>query len=165
MEPSPYTEGDLRRAVNTAACLGWSAFCLPMFLKNPFALPWLAVFGLPVAFGACWMIGSPILRLLMKRSISWLSAGLWGAAIAALIAALSIVIGRYHGYKISLNPNFHSQVGGGDFVRSVDGTLTSYGWWVLVLNTAQFVLLGAVIGLVVRWRIGAGNPKGTNREV
>jgi hypothetical protein len=133
-----------------------------LFLQNPFVLPWLAVFGLPVAYGACWIIGAPILRQLMKRSISWLSAGLWGAAIAALIAALGIAIGRYNGYRISQNPNFHSQIVGGDFVRSVDGILTSYGWWVLVLNTAQFVLLGAAIGVAVRWRIGAGKTHDTN---
>ncbi len=155
-ETTAYTRKEHRKAVNSAALLGWFVVALPSLLHNPFALPWIAVFGLPVAYGACWLIGAPILRGLMKYPVSWVSAGLWGGAIAVLFAAISIAIGRYQGWRVSQNPNFQSQIGGGDFVRSVDGILTSYGWWVLTQNTLQFVLAGIAIALIVRWRIGPG---------
>jgi hypothetical protein len=73
-----------------------------------------------------------------------------------IIAAISIAIGRYQGWRQSQNPNFNSQIGGGDFVRSVDGILTPYGWWSLAQNTVIFVFAGVVIALVVRAVIGAG---------
>jgi hypothetical protein len=155
-ERSPYSRKDLRRAVNSAAILGWLAIVGPALFANPFILPWAAVFGLPIAFAACWAIGAPILRRLMRNTISWLAAGVWGGVIASIIAAISIAIGRYQGWRQSLNPNLNSQIGGGEFVRSVDGILTPYGWWVLAQNTMQFILIGIVIALIVRWRIGQG---------
>lgn len=153
---------DLRKAVNSAAFLGWLGVSLPSLFQNPFGL-WVAVFGLPIAYAACWLIGAPILRWLMKRPISSFSAGTWGAVIATIIVAISIAIGRYQGWRQSQNPNFYSQIGGGDFVRSVDGILTPYGWWVLAQNSVQFILLGAAIALMVRWRIGPGSVP-TNSE-
>ncbi|WP_424978518.1 hypothetical protein [Leisingera sp. S232] len=155
-ETSPYSRKDLRRAVNCAAILGWLAIVGPALIANPFILPWAAVFGLPIAFATCWAIGAPILLRLMRNAISWLAAGVWGGVIASIIAAISIAIGRYQGWRQSLNPNFNSQIGGGEFVRSVDGILTPYGWWVLAQNTMQFILIGIVIALIVRWRIGQG---------
>lgn len=155
-ETTAYTKEDHRRAINSAALLGWLVVAFPPLLHNPFALPWIAVFGLPIAYGACWLIGAPVLRRLMKRRVSWISAGVWGGAIAAFIAAISIAVDRYLGWRISQNPNFQSQIGGGDFVRSVNGILTPYGWWVLAQNTLQFVLAGIAIALIVRWRIGPG---------
>jgi hypothetical protein len=155
-ETSPYSRKDLRRAVNSAAILGWLAIVGPALFTNPFILPLAAVFGLPIAFATCWAIGAPILRRLMRNTISWLAVGAWGGVIASFIAAISIVIGRYQGWRQSLNPNFYSQIGGGEFVRSVDGILSPYRWWILAQNTMQFILLGIVIGLIIRWRIGQG---------
>lgn len=151
-----YSSRDHRQAVNSAALLGWLAVSLPALVQKPFALPWVALFGLPIAYGACWLVGAPILRRLMKRPISWASAGIWGGVVAAIIAAISIAIGRYLGWRVSQNPNFQSQIGVGDFIRSVDGILTPYGWWILAQNTVQFIFAGIAIGLILRWRIGPG---------
>ena len=65
-ERSPYSRKDLRRAVNSAAILGWLAIVGPALFANPFILPWAAVFGLPIAFTTCWVLGAPILRRLMR---------------------------------------------------------------------------------------------------
>ena len=155
---SPYTGHDLRRAVNLAACLGWLGFCAPWMVDNPALLPWLALFGLPIALLACWVIGAPILRYVMRRQVTWRAAGLWGAVIAAIIASLWIAFSRWRGLQQSRDPNSFSQIGGRDNIQSIDGILTPYGWWVLGLDTAAFVLSGAAVGLLVRWRIGPGAP-------
>ena len=151
-----YTRQDLKRAVNASAVLGWFAVSAPSIWVNPFALPWVAFFGLPIAFAACWVIGAPILKRVMRKPVTWLKAAIWGGSIASIIAAISIMIGRYQGWRVSQNPNFSSRVGGDGFIRSIDGILTPYGWWVLAQNTALFVLAGVVIALIVRGVIGAG---------
>ncbi len=151
-----YTRRDLKKAINVSALLGWLAVVSPLILANPLLLPWAAAFGLPIAFAACWLVGAPILKRVMRRPVTWLRAAIWGGTIALLIATISIGIGRYQGWRQFQNPNFNSQIGGGDFVRSVDGILTPYGWWVLAQNTALFVLVGMAIALIVRGVIGAG---------
>lgn len=155
-EMRAYDGKDLRKAVNAGAFLGWLGLSLPYLLYNPLLLPWAAAIGWPIAYGICWLVAAPVLRRLMKRSISWGVAAISGAGIAAIIAAIFIAIGRYRGWRASQDPNYSSIVGGGDFVRSVDGILTPYGWWVLAQNTLQFMVYGMVIALLVRWRIGPG---------
>ncbi|MGJ8609620.1 MAG: hypothetical protein ACSHWY_00905 [Octadecabacter sp.] len=92
----------------------------------------------------------------MNRPISWARAALWGATISAIIALVSIAIGRYRGWRQSQDDTFHSQMGGGDFIRSVDGILTAYGWQQLAQNSAMFIGLGVAIALVLRALIGPG---------
>ncbi len=152
----PYSKSDIRRATNLSAFLGWTFFCAPAAWANPFLLPWLAVIGLPISYILCWAFGAPILHRLARKPITWVKAALGGATIAALMAILSILIGRFNGWRISQNPNFSSTLGGGEFVRSFDGILTPYGWWVLAQNTFAFVLLGMCVGLLVRAMIGKG---------
>lgn len=142
--------------------LGWVAVAGPFILANPFVLPWAAAFGLPIAFAACWLIGAPILKRVMRRPVTWLGAAIWGGTIAMIIAVVSIAIGRHQGWRQSQNPNFNSQIGGGDFVSSVDGILTPYGWWVLAQSTTVFVLAGVAIALIVRGVIGAGRAASMN---
>ncbi|MEM6759535.1 MAG: hypothetical protein AAF601_08665 [Pseudomonadota bacterium] len=125
---SPYTARDHRRAVNLAAFLGWLSFCAPLVAGNPAVLPWLALFGLPIALIARWVIGAPVLRHVMRQSVTWRAAVVWGALIAALIASLWIAFSQLRGWQQSLDPSTSSQIGGGDFVRSIDGILTPYGW-------------------------------------
>lgn len=155
-EDAAHTRRELRKAVNASAFLGWFAVAAPFLFADPFLLPWVAGFGLPIAFAACWLVGAPILRRVMKKPVTWLSAVVWGGVIAFVIAVISIAIGRFQGWRQFKNPNSYSQIGGGDYVRSVDGILTPYGWWYVAQNTALFVLAGMGIALIVRGVIEAG---------
>ena len=144
-----------------AALLGWTGVTVMELgggtrSQIVFFLPFFAVIGLPVAFLTTWVIGGPLVRRIMLRPIGWLRAATGGAMIASAIAIISILIGRLNGYRISRDPTFHFQSGGGDYVREVDGILTPYGWLLLSQNTAIFVALGVVVGLVVRVVIGPG---------
>ena len=153
----PYTRRDFAIAVNAAAVLGWSAIAAPVVLQLGIAvLPWAAILGLPIALAACWVIAAPILRRLMRRSITCPAAAAWGAALSTLIAGVGIAIGLYRGWRISKDPDRYVQIGGGAFVREIDGILTPYGWWVLAQNAALFISMGTAVALVVRALVGPG---------
>jgi hypothetical protein len=150
--------------MNLSAVLGWACVGVPMaflfalrmgLLGGLAMLFWMALLGLPIAFFFCWLVGGPMLWHVMRKEIGWPAAAGWGAAIALSIAMISIAIGRYRGWRQSLNPNSYSQIGGGDKIRQVDGILTPYGWWYLAERTVLFVLLGVAVALVIKWAIGA----------
>jgi hypothetical protein len=154
---SPYSERDIAKATNLAAFLGWSVFTvLTSILVGPLAVPLAIALGLPIAFGTCWILGAPIIRRLMTRSVSWHSAALGGAIISAGMVVLSVIVGRIRGYRQSIDPTSSSQLGGGDFIREVDGILTAYGWMKLGEQGVMFVFLGIAIALIVRAVVGAG---------
>ena len=119
-------------------------------------LPFAAIIGLPIAFFAVWVLGGGIIRWTMRQPVSWLRAASTGACVAAVAALLSVLIGRVNGYQISQDPRRSLQIGGGDYVQSIDGILTAYGWFLVAQNTAIFILLGALIGLFVRYVVGPG---------
>jgi hypothetical protein len=153
----PYSERDVAKATNLAAFLGWSVFTvLTSILVGPIALPFALVLGLPIAFGTCWILGAPIIRRLMTRSVSWDKAALGGAIISAGMVVLSVIVGRIRGYRQSIDPTSSSQLGGGDFIREVDGILTAYGWMKLGEQGVMFVFLGIAIALIVRAVVGSG---------
>ncbi|MEM8553213.1 MAG: hypothetical protein AAGF71_00160 [Pseudomonadota bacterium] len=147
-----YSRKQLVRAVNLSALLGWACISIPIALQsNIGVLIWAAILGLPIAFLCCWLIGAPILKYAMKKEMGWLGAIYWGGAIAFVIAIVSIALGRHRGWRQSLDPNFYFQFGGGEYVREVDGMLTSYGWLMLGKSTLMFVSMGAIVGLLVWW--------------
>jgi hypothetical protein len=157
----PYTDKDRRRAIILSALLGWTGVTVTeLYAANSsqlfFYLPFFAAIGLPVAFLSTWLVGGPIIRRIMAKPVGWLRAAIGGASVAAVLALVSIIIGRLNGLRISYDPTFNFQLGGGDYIREVDGILTPYGWLLLARNTAIFVGLGAAIGLVVRAMIGPG---------
>jgi hypothetical protein len=159
MDEGPYTKADYRRAITVAALLGWTGVTLTELLKATGAivfLPLFALIGLPIAFLSVWLIGGPVIRRVMLNPVGWLKAASAGTLVAAIIAAISVVIGRLNGLRAYYDPNFHFQIGGGDHVREVDGMLTLYGWQVLAQNTVIFISFGAGVGLIVRWVIGPG---------
>jgi len=157
-----YSRKQWIKAVNLSALLGCLAVVgVPSILSaNPGGIIGGAILGVPFALLCCWAVGAPMLKRIMQREISWISAACWGAAIASVLAVLSVAIGRYAGWHQSHNPNFNSQVGGDGYVRSIDGILTPYGWQVLAQNTLLFIAAGALIAVVVKWLIG--RPAGTN---
>lgn len=151
-----YSRKQWIKAVNLSALLGYLAVVgVPSVLNaNPGGIIGGAILGIPFAMLCCWVVGEPILKRVMQREISWISAACWGAAIAAVLATLSIAIGRYSGWRQSNNPNFNSRIGGDGYVRSIDGILTPYGWQVLAQNTLLIVAAGAIIAVIVKWLVG-----------
>jgi hypothetical protein len=150
-----YSQKQFSRAVNLSAVLGWACVAVPMALQsNLGVLIWAAIIGLPISFLCCWVIGAPVLKRIMQKEISVFGAALGGGLIAFLIALVSIVLGRYRGWRQSLNPNVGSQLGGGEYIREVDGILTAYGWLMLGKSTAMFVAAGVFVALIVRLYIG-----------
>lgn len=147
-----YSREQWIKAINSPAVLGWAVFVVPMAVGNASLaiLIFGAIFGLPIAYLCCWVIGAPILKHVMRNEISWMAAAKWGATISFLIALLSIALGRYNGWLRSINPNFGSYS-----AREIDGILTTYGWLMLAQSTALFILAGTVVGILVRWRIGS----------
>ena len=119
-------------------------------------LPFAAIIGLPIAFFTVWVLGGRIIRWTMRQPVSWLRAATAGASVAAVAALLSIVIDRVNGYQISKDPHRYHQIGGGEYARSIDGVLTPYGWFLVAQDAVIFILLGALIGLFVRYVIGPG---------
>jgi hypothetical protein len=154
-EWSAYSRKQWVRAVNYSALLGYLALIgVPSILNANLGFVLVgATFGIPGAFLCCWAVVAPILKRLMQNEMSWHSAAGWGAAVASILATLSIVIGRYAGWRQSNNPNFYSVQGGGKYVTSIDGILTPYGWQMLAQNTVVFILTGAIIAVSVRWLV------------
>jgi len=151
-----YSRKQWIKAVNLSALLGYLAVVgVPSVLNaNPGGIISGAILGVPFAMLCCWVVGAPILKRVMQREIGWVSAACWGAAIAAVLAALSIAVGRYSGWRQSNNPNTTSIIGGDGYVRSINGILTPYGWQVLGQNTLIFIAAGAVIAVSVKWLVG-----------
>ena len=157
-----YSRKQFVRAVHVSALLGWACISIPLgLLSNIGVLISAAIVGLPISFLCCWLIGAPILKHAMKNEISWLGAICWGGAIASAIAIISIVFGRLRGWWLSIDPNFNYQIGGGEFIREVDGVLTSYGWLMLGKSTLVFVSIGAIAALLV-WSV-IGKPTNASK--
>jgi hypothetical protein len=164
-DPGLYSQRQLRWALILSALLGWGCVTILAIGITPWnrfldLLPFAAVIGLPIAFLLTFLVGGPVLQRLAKAPFGWLQSGLGGAKIAAVIAAISIAMGRFRGWMQSLDPSRHSRLGGGDFVVEVDGILTPYGWYLLALRTMLFIGLGAMIGLFIRLVIGPGRRQG-----
>ena len=157
-EARAYTSKDFRKAVWLAAFLSWAAptAFLVGATANPLVLYYGFLFGMPLSVLVCWSIGGPLLWRLMKSPIGWLKSAIWGGGIAVLMAALSIALGRYRGWRMSLDDSSFSRIGGGDYTRSIDGILTPYGWLILGQSTALFVLFGMGVALALRAIIGPG---------
>jgi hypothetical protein len=153
----PYGPDEVNYATNLGALLGWlffSVYSLSGLDSIVLAFFWLLIFaigGLPIAFLACWLIARPILVRIMRRPVSRAKAAFGGAGIAAVFAAVSVLIGRLNGYRISQDPTFNFWTG-----REIDGILTPYGWKMLAVDCALFIACGAAIGLIVRVVVGPG---------
>ncbi len=117
-------------------------------------LPFAAAVGLPIAILLTALVGGPVLRRVTRHPVGWMRAAASGAYVAAIIAGISIVIGRFRGLIESYDSSSYSQIGGGDYTVEVDGILTAYGWSLLGLRTGIFIAFGAIIGLLIRLVIG-----------
>ena len=160
LQSEAYTHQQWVIAVNLSALLGWLGYvCFFCTRFDTGFLMMVALFGLPIAFVTSWLIGAPILRRAMKNSISWRGAALGGGAAAGIMIGFSIVIGRLLGWMQSLDDSHFSQIGGGDYVQSIDGILTPYGWTLLAISSVQFIAMGVLVGLALRALIGPGKPR------
>jgi hypothetical protein len=120
-------------------------------------LPIMAVIGLPIAFLVTWVVGRPILKRITRRPVGWFAAAAGAGAIAVIIAAISIVIGRLNGLMAYYDDGFHFSIGAGENLSEEDGILTLYGWKLLAQDTMIFILMGSAIGVIIRAVIGPGD--------
>lgn len=152
-----YSRKQWIRAVNFSALLTWAIITIPMTIAtNPLIILYTAIFGLPISFLCCWVVGAPILRCVMRHPISWIKAMCWGAIIAAIMAGVVIIITRYDAWQKSLNSRTDGIVRSGEYITEVNGSLTTYGWFLVAQPTAAFIGLGAFVALLV-WCI-VGEP-------
>ena len=124
-----------------------------------------AIFGLPIAAITAWILIPPILRRLMNNEITYLRAILVGLSVSLIVVLFSIGWGRWFGYQQSLNDNFNSSIGRGEFVSERDGILTAYGWQLLLERSLAFIIYCSACGLITRRIIGtpiAFNERGSH---
>jgi|GEM_PF-5896962 len=157
----PYSPRQFLLALAMSAFFGWIGVTVAVLGVSDWnrffgLLPFAAVIGLPIAFLLTGIVGGPVLRRATQRSVTWFSAALGGAKAAAIIAAISIVIGRSLGYLQSLDDGSYSRIGGGENTIEMDGILTAYGWQLLAIRTVYFIVFGAAVGLLIRLVIGPG---------
>lgn len=156
LDSPAYTRSERNQAVNLAAFLGWGVVAAPVFTTfNP--LLWLvsALIGLPLAFALCWLIGAPILTRIMRKPVGFVASACWGATIAAVIYALYLCVFTfiYGGTGQDRGPDLGSRFEEANNVISFGYVLAR------AMPLVVFSLLGAMIGIAVRWAIGAGTAK------
>jgi hypothetical protein len=151
-----------------ASLFGWAAFAFPVIAefvaRNGIAsigyaavnLLFAALFGIPIALLACWLIAAPFLWWMMARPVDWWRAVRWGVLTSVTMAVAGFLWARFQGWQANNNPNFHYTFGGGKYVQDVDGVLTPYGWLVETVESLHFVGIAFVIALLVRAIIGPG---------
>ncbi len=154
--PRAYSRKQWFFAVNLIALLGASGFILPAFLSSVAAALSLLPAVLVVALLISWIFLAAPLAYAMRKPASWLRAALWGGGTAAGLALLGFVIAQMRRWRAQADPSYNYRLGGGDYVRDIDGVLTPYGWWVVVENNTLFVLYGLGIALIVRAILGPG---------
>ncbi|MEL7014396.1 MAG: hypothetical protein AAFO72_14110, partial [Pseudomonadota bacterium] len=115
-----------------------------------------AVVGLPIAFVVSVVFVGPTLRKMMQQPIGFARAAIWGAGVSAGIAVFSIVLGRFNGLLMSLDDSRSAQIGGGNYIRSIDGILTPYGWQVVGQNSLGFIAWCTLGAMLIRLAVGPG---------
>ena len=141
--------------MNLAALIGWACIAIPLaILSNIFVLVYAAIFGLPVSFLCCWVIGAPILKYLMRNEITWGKAASWGGGIALLISLLGTVARLYMNLRETLIPGLTLFVDANTYARQNDGSLSAYDWLTLATPTLIFVTIGVLVASLVWAFIG-----------
>jgi hypothetical protein len=160
-EEGPYSPRQFLLALILSALLGWAGVTVAVLGVSDWnrfvgLLPFAAVIGLPIAFLLAGIVGGPVLHRVTQRSVTWSAAAVGGAKAAAVIALISVLIGRSLGYLQSLDDGSYSRLGGGENTIEIDGILTAYGWQLLAIRTIYFIAFGAAVGLLIRLVIGPG---------
>lgn len=146
-----YSRSQFVWAVTLAAVLGWAGVAMPILIWSSvtappgsaplvaYALVASAIFGLPIALGACWTIGAPVLWRLMARPVSWGSAALWGGAVTAAMELACVVIAGLT-QLVDRGPKWPD---------------LSFCWQA-ALGALIVLIGGSIIALIVRAVIGSG---------
>lgn len=162
---SGYTRREWIFAINLSAFLGWAA--ITPWIIGGVGQSWFfwlvaAIIGLPIAFASTWLIGGPILNLVMKQPVSALFAATLGALLAGAMKIVFVVLIITSGLRVYFDPNIYSHIGDGNHTELADGIPTAYGWHVQGRELLIMMDIGAVVGLIVRAFIGPG--KAMNEE-
>lgn len=164
-EGDAYTSSQWAHAVKLSGLLGWLAIAVPITsrtdggsLVNFLGLMiWAAVLGLPVAWLASRLITGPVLKRILRKPLSWMRAGLWGAVISSLFALIGIAITRLWKWYWSIDPGSYAQTDSGNWAQQADRILAISSWMLPAKSTVLFVVAGVFIALIVRAFIGPGN--------
>ncbi|MGB1234583.1 MAG: hypothetical protein ACPG5U_02480 [Planktomarina sp.] len=151
-----YTRKQWIKAVNFAAIFGTIGVLTPNILTHPLQILMLFPYAIIVGFLISWVFISPVLLFAMQRPASYVRAGTYGGISAALVAILGFALAESNRWHVRNSSFTHNQIGGGDYIREIDGFVTPYGWQIIIQNNAAFVILGIAVGLLLRWIIGPG---------
>lgn len=161
-----YSRKQWVKAVNLSALFGWASATLPLvMLTGPATLIYGVIFGLPISFLCCWIIGAPILNRLMRHEITLGRAAFWGGLIALFFSLLWTAVELYRGWQASLDPSRSTNFSGGTdsnggfVVTEVNGILTTYGWLMVAQSTLVFTAIGVFVAVLVRSFIGEPNSR------
>ena len=114
----------------------------------------VAIIAFLIWFFFIAICGGPVWYLLDRfRARSWLTAGISGAFVC-FVCMLALLTGLFTGRS---NGSFSAYSSGGWTWRN--GFITSFGWERAFITSAEFGLVGAIIGLVVwavAYRRGSG---------
>lgn len=155
-----YSNSEINLATNISAILGWSFFVVPMLRQYSFSdafavFIFAAIFGLPLAFLFCWMLLRPILKVSLKRQLSWISAALWGLffCLFLVLSRLVIVLVSHQiwtpsesDYTQTLGVEYHGPL---LFTEALEG----------LANSVPFIVFGGVAALIVQSLIHIRRPK------
>ena len=145
-------------AVNLIALFGSLGVLLPVVALSRNFLQVLAIFPYAIVVAlmvSCMFVAVP-LAVAMRQPASWARAAFWGGAVATAIGAVFFSIGHVRRLRARSDDSINYQLGGGDFVRDIDGVLTPYGWQVIVQTYMLFIGLGIFVALVMRLLLGPG---------
>ena len=156
-------------ALCLAAVLGWFIVMLPFLIMGGGLVATLlfgVIFGLPVAFVACFFVGGPVLfwRMRQHRPIGRLEAAMWGAVIAGGILLLTSLGVEIYSWSTHLEGTSSRYAVGGEDI-SVNGRRTAAGWRLLAQQGAGFVVVGIIVALAVFEAVGRGRPRTDQSEV
>lgn len=138
-------------AMFSAALVGWSVLTLPLIVPGllegqvPSALSGLvllAMFGIPIATVATFVIGTPVALFALRRGWISLPAAIGlGGLVGGLIGSSLL------GWELlTLTGSF----GGSEGMLWVDGWPTALGWQNEVGNLGKFILAGLLAGPTAR---------------
>ena len=145
-------------AVNLIAVLGTIGFFTPVIFTSPTRVASILPFAFIVSFIISWLLIAPLLKVAMRKPASWLRSAIWGTASAMLVASVGFVLAEIRRFNALSSDGEKYQLGGGEYVREINGVVTSYGWQAIIQSNVTFILLGLVIALIIRAIIGPGRP-------
>ncbi|MCV6825787.1 MULTISPECIES: hypothetical protein [Halocynthiibacter] len=115
-----------------------------------------AIYGLPLSFFCCWLVGGSILWRAMRYRVTWLKAMSLGGCIALILAIVlnaGTAFGHYLDWKKSIElVTYYS--GGEAQSLNIESIFTASEWLFVALSTAALVGVGSFVAFVAWLFVG-----------